>query len=424
MAEIGDMLCSGRKSKMPVTLEMMEYKYIDDCDRVDELRSILAALRSGEHGRYLKLEKHCEEKLIALLPAKERRIVHAMKQRPSSTEENTAKKQIDLWAESVKNEETQLQQEQIQDKKEESVLPPPRNQKNNEIKAVASQKNTTESAKEKKERLSGYDFRAWEKFDVDEACQEVDKDPMNEKKDVTLENKRKQTRLLQLDELRRELEVNRRSNIERSALANREKAKGNEEFRAGEFRQAYNSFSRSIAHVDTAIAYANRALACIKLNLLEAAEDDCSIAMRLDPAYTKAQARRGMIRLRRGKYELAIKDLDAVLVNHDLSNAAAIRKLRQEAKVKLDTISGNSSSNDTKSTEPLSSFTRIPVVECDDDNEEDDYENTTVQPPPAPSSSRDEEVKQSSYASEINPSTLVRIPITVVDDDDDDEYMP
>ena len=73
MAELGDFVAQGRRKHCEVTLEMMDYKHVDGCSDVPELRSILQALKSGEHGKYPHLERHTEKRILDLLPEKDRK---------------------------------------------------------------------------------------------------------------------------------------------------------------------------------------------------------------------------------------------------------------------------------------------------------------------------------------------------------------
>ena len=62
--------------------------------------------------------------------------------------------------------------------------------------------------------------------------------------------------------------------------------------------------------------------------LLERAEDDCTCAIQLDPGYHKARQRRGMTRHKRGKYALAIEDLERAVAD-DPANAELRRMLER-----------------------------------------------------------------------------------------------
>ena len=67
MAELGDFICQGRVSAKEVSVEMMDYTYVDKCEDLPELRSILKELKTGTYGRYPHLEGHVEKALKFLL---------------------------------------------------------------------------------------------------------------------------------------------------------------------------------------------------------------------------------------------------------------------------------------------------------------------------------------------------------------------
>lgn len=82
-----------------------------------------------------------------------------------------------------------------------------------------------------------------------------------------------------------------------------EKTKGNESFRIAENQDAVACYSKSLALDPTsAVVWANRAMAYIRMELFDLAEADSSVALLLDPSYVKAYSRRGLVRFKRGKY--------------------------------------------------------------------------------------------------------------------------
>jgi tetratricopeptide (TPR) repeat protein len=71
----------------------------------------------------------------------------------------------------------------------------------------------------------------------------------------------------------------------------------------GESKEAMECYSRSLAlEGESAVVFANRAMAFIRLDLFDLAEEDSSAAILLDPNYVKAYSRRGLVRFKRGKY--------------------------------------------------------------------------------------------------------------------------
>ncbi|CAK7340538.1 unnamed protein product [Dovyalis caffra] len=127
--------------------------------------------------------------------------------------------------------------------------------------------------------------------------------------------------------------------------ATTEKELGNEYFKQKKFKEAIECYSRSIALSPTAVAYANRAMAYLKIKrqvflsnivifkcsarvefllpnailvaLLHAkfqeAEDDCTEALNLDDRYIKAYSRRAAARKELGKLKESIEDSEFAL---------------------------------------------------------------------------------------------------------------
>jgi tetratricopeptide (TPR) repeat protein len=67
---------------------------------------------------------------------------------------------------------------------------------------------------------------------------------------------------------------------------------GNAHFKRGDHQRAVDAYTASLALQPSCLAYANRAMAQLKLGRHAAAEADCSEALRLDPLYVKGYQRR------------------------------------------------------------------------------------------------------------------------------------
>ena len=85
---------------------------------------------------------------------------------------------------------------------------------------------------------------------------------------------------------------------------------GNAAFKAGDFRQAEAHYSASLRVAHTAAAFANRAMARLKLGMTAEAEADCTAALALEPTYVKALQRRAASHAARGQLLQAAADLD------------------------------------------------------------------------------------------------------------------
>ncbi|XP_020086573.1 RNA polymerase II-associated protein 3 isoform X1 [Ananas comosus] len=90
--------------------------------------------------------------------------------------------------------------------------------------------------------------------------------------------------------------------------ATSEKELGNEYFKQKKFAEAIDCYSRSIALSPTSVAFANRAMAYLKLRRLEEAENDCTEALNLDDRYVKAYSRRATARKELGKLKQSMED--------------------------------------------------------------------------------------------------------------------
>lgn len=104
-----------------------------------------------------------------------------------------------------------------------------------------------------------------------------------------------------------------RSSGRKHQQANEFKDKGNSSFQKGEFVQACEEYTQSINAQPTCIAYANRAMAKIKLKQFSEAIDDATKALELDGLYVKAFLRRGTAHELLGQTENALDDFEAAL---------------------------------------------------------------------------------------------------------------
>jgi hypothetical protein len=157
-------------------------------------------LKSGKEGVYKELENHTEEKMLSLLSDNERKKILRLRQVPSATERSDAEVEINSWLGSIsqvdKDISFNLKKSTIPQKSDifasksltKTALPPVRGSKqvplNDEaIKKMAStNKNNsisddrTNKTSAVDSRLSGYDFRAWEKYDVDNAIKNIEEE--------------------------------------------------------------------------------------------------------------------------------------------------------------------------------------------------------------------------------------------------------
>ena len=234
--------------------------------------------------------------------------------------------------------------------------------------------------KERTERLSGYDFRAWDKFDVDAEMERLDKaeaaaaaerERAAAARQAELEARRAATDESRARTAAASAAAEGRSDAQRLFFSEREKEKGNESFRAGEYEDALRFYTRAIEMLPAAShdarPWANRAMAHIKLEHWQAAEQDCDRALELDPAFSKAYARRGVARHRRGKYAAAIEDFEEALLRE--AGNSKLLELLAESRRKFNEVGGIGAEGPGKKAE---TFKKLMIIEDDDEEEEEE----------------------------------------------------
>ena len=150
------------------------------------------------------------------------------------------------------------------------------------------------------------------------------------------------------------------SPIELDAMAEREKQKGNECFREGDFSRAAQYYTRSLEYRPAApLVLCNRAQARIKLKQFDFAVEDCDAALRGDAKLVKAWVRRATARVALGQFAEAIPDLEtAAQLDHQHGGGAA----RAEIQRLLEEASSKAASGAKAGTGSKAATAEVPVV--------------------------------------------------------------
>ncbi|XP_076004554.1 sperm-associated antigen 1 [Genypterus blacodes] len=164
--------------------------------------------------------------------------------------------------------------------------------------------------------------------------------------------------------LKTKVEASLLTQQEKLLLANREKDKGNEAFRAKDYEEAVMYFSRSISVIPTVAAYNNRAQAQIHLRHWHKAMKDCQTVLELEPGNMKALLRHANVLKNMGNYQMAAEDLRIVLSKEQQNSAA--RKLLVEIEMKMRECHPQQQSKGKK----------ILIQEEEDDGDEPNTEHT------------------------------------------------
>lgn len=90
-----------------------------------------------------------------------------------------------------------------------------------------------------------------------------------------------------------------------------EKEEGNEHYKRGDYVAAIKSYTRCLGYdAQNAVVLSNRAMAFLKNREFAKAEEDCTLALKVDPAHVKSFLRRGTARNALGKHRLALLDFE------------------------------------------------------------------------------------------------------------------
>ncbi|XP_037295135.1 RNA polymerase II-associated protein 3-like isoform X1 [Manduca sexta] len=256
-------------------------------------------------------------------------------------------KQIRDNAKTVNNYLTDLQNWEVEMKRKEAALNGQFEQDLPPVRSRAKKEKPVQVTKKKQEeRIHSSDYQAWEKFDVEKACEEVD---MADVGPTSLDSKRSES--AKLEKLREEAQY--------------EKERGNTFVKLAKWDEAIACYNRAIELVkDDAIYYANRGLCYLKKDSLHLAESDCTEALRLDPTYVKALQRRAAARERLGSLRAAATDLTRVLELEPKNNQA--RTQLSALKTRMGTKGSKSKSSPPSPLSPSSPSTPVketkPVV--------------------------------------------------------------
>ncbi|XP_023643474.1 RNA polymerase II-associated protein 3 isoform X2 [Capsella rubella] len=147
-----------------------------------------------------------------------------------------------------------------------------------------------------------------------------------------------------------------------------EKEQGNEFFKQKKFNEAIDCYSRSLALSANAVAYANRAMAYLKIKRYREAEVDCTEALNLDDRYIKAYSRRATARKELGMIKEAKEDAEFALrlepASEELKKQYAnIKSLLEKEIVEKATGAMQSTAQELLKTAGLDKKTKLPKTQ-------------------------------------------------------------
>ncbi|KAL7481324.1 hypothetical protein ACHAW6_007008 [Cyclotella cf. meneghiniana] len=338
MAELIDEFFSSSHSRskaVEVCPEMLDYSFVEGCNDVNELRAILSSLASGQHGRYPHLEETVRNKLVSLLPEKEKKKLATITAQLSVEDANNVKTDLGDWLNIVNN-CTSLENNGST-KSSIKVSHPIRNTSHVKPTAPTTHgeiESTEDNTKPKKGLIRKETMSTKDTDKESEDSENMVNGTTAESK--TTEDNTQATRRhgnLEVSIFRTMIASNEIEPAERKFMSTREREKGNEYFKSGDIEKAWHCYSESVLlDPSNSKSFANRATVLLRLGKREEAIRDCTEAINIDPTYVKAVARRGMILHQMQRYEEAVRDFELCTT---LDADGGYVRLREKSKAKL-----------------------------------------------------------------------------------------
>ncbi|CAL1288775.1 unnamed protein product [Larinioides sclopetarius] len=287
--------------KLNLTLEQLDYKYIEHCKNVKQLERILRVLRSGEEGVYPHLIEFCKARLEQVDPGNKYLLtakgIMKYSDIPEEEKDNILSG-LEEWSKEY-SKRTPQNTSTVFD------IPPVRGQKISEMQSQSGSNNGKQRTNEAKNKICKLrSYQEWDKFDIEEELEKLEGKDEIEKTENKTEEK---------ISLNTSIAVPGLSAVEREHIANLERMKGNEAFKAQDYEEAVLYYTRSLSAFRTAKTLNNRAQTHLKLkNYLEAVID-CNEVINMEPNNIKALYRRGIAHKEAKMLDLAVIDFEIIL---------------------------------------------------------------------------------------------------------------
>lgn len=285
-------------SKYRIPIQNFEYEYIEKCGDGKELEKILQVLRSGEEGFFPHLIKVAEERLAVIKPKSRllRKMVPVVNKDDLNKHElDEICKDLDTWVTDISKHNKELEKRKANSTECETK--------------VRAYKETSSEDKERsntEQRIKSTDYTAWDKYDADTEILKMDLKEENEKRAALQEKPKKNThKCVSFNKFGTEAEA--------AFVADREREKGNEFFKAGDYEEALQCYSHSILTKPSVNSLNNRAVTYVKLKKYRKALQDCDRVLALDGDNLKGHLRKAEALEGLEAYEEATKCVNFVI---------------------------------------------------------------------------------------------------------------
>lgn len=171
-----------------------------------------------------------------------------------------------------------------------------------------------------------------------------------------------------------------------------EREEGNEHYKRGDFVAAIKCYTRCLGYnARNAVVLSNRAMAFLKNREFAKAEDDCNLALQIDPDHLKSLSRRATARNALGKHRLALLDFERAAVldpksrqiqtqiasTKELLRAAIKRAPTQKGKLLIEVV-GDEANDTASKLQPQESKPASPIQVDEPEHKENSSVNRST----------------------------------------------
>ncbi|CAG9858507.1 unnamed protein product [Phyllotreta striolata] len=307
-------------SKYNIPITHFDFDYVKTCNDGRELEKMLQILRSGEEGYYPDLAKCTEDRLRVVKPKSKhlKEQVRVLRKNELNKEEvNEINSDLEHFVSDVNKKDKELDSRKC--KKTFCDV---------EVRRCKTEI-VEENNKVNDKRIAATDYSSWDKYDPDTELLKMDIEDEKEKKTALEEKEKKEKELKQLKEKSGKTKAKKSVTFNQFATeaeaifhSEREREKGNEFFRAGDFEDALHCYSNSIRMKTSVNNLNNRAVTYLKLKKYEEALKDCNKVLTIDKENIKANIRKAEALKKLQRYEEAMDAIE-LAIQKDPNNPAS-----------------------------------------------------------------------------------------------------
>ena len=377
------------RSPIPITTDLLDFDFIQNCDDPKVVRCILRRLQSRKDGVYPDLERETLDRLVLLSPTRVQAQVKALRAQPCPMEVAKEEEVLQEWSDEIERKDAAMgisrgvaAGNKILGNgsgvvEVESVSPPARSART----IMTTTRNTGSASALEIAKAATAATAAATTVAAVLAVEEKEKGHEDEDEDEGVQAAEKEIR--DMSECLRDTPLSHRP-----LLAAQKKEDGNNLFKQGKYSEARAAYTLSLGHApDNAAVCANRALAMLKQGIFDQAEADCTMAIKREPSYAKAWLRRGMVRHKLGKLEKARGDLRQVLVVCAAAATAAAGAAAAGAAAAAGGIGGGGGKAGTEEKEARALLAKMDEEDRKEEGGERVWGGGAAMPPPSSSSS-------------------------------------